>query len=252
MFGYGALVSDTQVSWPDGQSRDVLQKIHPVGRMLMAGFSGSVRIGFHLLADMQRYYALPDGRMAMPMAAAWYWRRRGRRIFAGYPAADRALGAQLLLVGVSAHKDGPFHISRCARMRSPDFYPEFARGIRWLSIGCGAQTGQAREYAADAYSKRFMETDFQSEANNPGGVAFSTAVMVAMDLTRNPVAGVSKALQIGTVFNREHRIECLIQEFARGAWTGWKKGDCPALCRTYADYKAFTDREGLTAAAGAA
>lgn len=228
VFGYGALVADVQVSWPGDETRD-MQKIHPVGRMLMTGFSGSVRIGFHLAADMQRFFMLPEGQIAQPMTAAWRWHRRGRRIFSRYPEVDRRLDAQILLVGVAAHMNGPFHTARCVRMRAPDFYPEFAKGIRWLSIGRGARSEQARQFADDAYHDQFMLADAQGEVAMPGGVAFTIATSVAMGLAREPIAGVSETLQIGTVFRREHRVDCLIQEFARGAWSGWRRGDCPPL-----------------------
>ena len=69
-FGYGALVSDVRVTWRNGTTRDVLQKIYPVGSMLMAGFAGSVEMGFCLVGDMARSMRLPEGRMWDPKGAA--------------------------------------------------------------------------------------------------------------------------------------------------------------------------------------
>ena len=71
MFGYGALISDVRVSWGSGETLDALQKIYPVARSMMAGFAGSVELGFQLIADMQRAFVLPPGRMWPPKVAAW-------------------------------------------------------------------------------------------------------------------------------------------------------------------------------------
>jgi len=46
IMGFGALIADTRVSWGRKRYADILQKIHPVGSLLMVGFSGSVELGF--------------------------------------------------------------------------------------------------------------------------------------------------------------------------------------------------------------
>jgi len=48
IFGYGALYSDVQVTFRDGNTKDLLQKAYPVSNFIAAGFAGSVRIGFKL------------------------------------------------------------------------------------------------------------------------------------------------------------------------------------------------------------
>src|SRR6266508_343637 len=97
-FGYGALISDTRVTWPDGQHADILQKIYPVAKNVIAGFVGSVEFGFWAIYDMQRVIVedvhVPAKRSRIPL---WRWRRRARNAFKSAPDDIRRLGAQLIL-----------------------------------------------------------------------------------------------------------------------------------------------------------
>jgi hypothetical protein len=149
LWGYGALVSDVRVTWPEtGRSLDVLQKVYPVGTWMMAGFSGSVRLGFELIEDMREFFGpAVEGYAWMPQQAAWRWHRRARRRFSAAPDDVKRLTSSVLLVGVSPCINGPHHWTRCVRMRSPDFTPEFARPFSWLSIGAGATHRLAERYA---------------------------------------------------------------------------------------------------------
>lgn len=56
LFGYAAAVSDVQVTWPEGRHLDCLQKVYPAIPIVAFGFSGSVRIGSHLLEDFRRNF----------------------------------------------------------------------------------------------------------------------------------------------------------------------------------------------------
>jgi len=47
-FGLGIVASDIRVTF-GGRTEDCLQKIYPVGGGILAGFAGSVKIGFSLL-----------------------------------------------------------------------------------------------------------------------------------------------------------------------------------------------------------
>jgi hypothetical protein len=60
------MMSDVRVTFPDGRVRDLVQKAYPVGRYIVAGFAGSVKIGFEPffftddeVADLRCYLAFP-------------------------------------------------------------------------------------------------------------------------------------------------------------------------------------------------
>lgn len=132
-FGYGALISDIRVTLSNGRHLDCLQKIYPVASMMMAGFAGSVELGFVMIQDLQRYLYLeqpptfPDERRMWRMEeACWRWHRRGRRIFRRAPLGLQGLDCQLLVVGTSPIPNGlpGGCIARCIRMVAPEFVPE--------------------------------------------------------------------------------------------------------------------------------
>ena len=193
-FGYGALISDTCVTFPDGSQHEMLQKVHPVGRMLVAGFAGSVRIGYHMLWDMSLAFVLETDEIWYPRIAAWQWHRRGRRLFAQAQLEERRLHCSLLLVGATAELNGPFNRAYCIRMRSPDFLPEFVRHAHWVSIGNGAAHEYARTLAQNA--RVHFETHGPMEVGSQFGSAFSTATIVGVALQRAPIRGVGEALQV--------------------------------------------------------
>src|SRR5437870_12835811 len=60
LYGYGALYSDVQVTFRGGMTRDLIQKAYPLSNFIAAGFSGSVRIGFHLLQSLSDCLRLPE------------------------------------------------------------------------------------------------------------------------------------------------------------------------------------------------
>ena len=62
VFGYGALYSDVQVTFADGNTRDLVQKAYPLSNFIAAGFAGSVRVGFMLLQSRWISLGCPTGR----------------------------------------------------------------------------------------------------------------------------------------------------------------------------------------------
>lgn len=86
IFGYGSLISDVRVTVPGNRYLDVLQKVDPVGPMMIAGFCGSMAIGFALMDDMRRVFGAPQPAdspdhvgMWGPEIAGWRWRRHRPR-----------------------------------------------------------------------------------------------------------------------------------------------------------------------------
>ena len=74
MVGYGFGISDVRVTLDGGSEIDCLQKIHPVGRYVAAGFAGSVRIGFGMIEALSQRMCFKDERLSCdPLSLAQEW-----------------------------------------------------------------------------------------------------------------------------------------------------------------------------------
>ena len=102
-FGYGVLVSDVRVSWKDGTEADLLRKAYRVGPYLLAGFAGSVNIGFQLIDSLQNFLVPPENSPSAwkPEWVTEHWHPEAAQIFASAPPDEQAGHSQLLIVGVS-------------------------------------------------------------------------------------------------------------------------------------------------------
>jgi len=122
--GYAALIADTRVTFGAQAHHDVLLKVHDVGSRMVAGFAGSVDLGFTMIESMQASFTT-SRRSRDPREAALKWHRLGRYRFAGASEVYRRLGCSILLAGVSAESNGvPGEMrSFCIRMTSPSFTP---------------------------------------------------------------------------------------------------------------------------------
>jgi ATP-dependent protease HslVU (ClpYQ) peptidase subunit len=82
MFDYGAMMSDVRVTFSDGSERDLVQKAYSVGPYILAGFAGSVKIGFQLIESLARFLIVPpDGISARRRAVLR--RKRATHLFTG-------------------------------------------------------------------------------------------------------------------------------------------------------------------------
>lgn len=152
IFGYGALYSDVQVTFPDGHTKDLLQKAYPVGNFVAAGFAGSVRIGFRLLQSLSDFVALPpeDARI-MAWEPAWVsgqWAPIAKSLFDREPSSEKSLGSRILVVGASPTEacglGAKIYFTRFA---SPDFQPcLMSRAIKTCSIGSGAGISEYKQH----------------------------------------------------------------------------------------------------------
>ena len=105
IFDYGAMMSDVRVTFSDGTERDLIQKAYPVGPYIVAGFAGSVRIGFQMLESLAKFLIVPPN---APQPGAWEpewvaerWKPLAVQIFESADELEQALRSQILLVGVS-------------------------------------------------------------------------------------------------------------------------------------------------------
>ena len=108
IFGYGVAVSDICVTLPDGTQRDLLRKIYPVGKFIVAGFSGSVRIGFDMIADLQRFLRMFEDEEECCWQPGWVaenWATCARDVFDRHDESVKRKGSSVLLVGVDPDKE---------------------------------------------------------------------------------------------------------------------------------------------------
>ena len=247
-FGYGALIADVRVQWQNGRHLDVLQKIYPVGESLIAGFAGSVEIGFELIGDMTRSLALPEGHMWEPKAAAWHWRRRGRFIFRKALKELQDLGASVLLVGPSPERNGPWTHVRCIRMRAPAFELEIAPVLTGYSIGSGSTHRRAEDFGS-GYRQRFFDGLMKSEVQNHGGSAFTTADTLASTLEDEPMSCVSSTIHLGIVSPMRKELSYVEREHLGVAWHSAVRSTIPdCIVSSWKQFQVVCGSHGLRAA----
>lgn len=102
LFGYGAVISDVQVSDDTGLRMDVLQKAYPVGNYIVAGFAGDVRPGLILLQSLWSFLNSPpppDDECWDPQWVAENWPDEARRVYQQLGKEDRIQGTDVLMMG---------------------------------------------------------------------------------------------------------------------------------------------------------
>lgn len=205
MFGYGVVVSDICVTVTRGLKKeriDVLRKSYPVGRFIVAGFSGSVRIGFSLLADLQASLKMTEkeereNECWQPAFVAENWAPRAREIFARAPEAAKRQSASILMVGIHPRENAMAGgVPVVSILRAPDFTPVTEEGFgKVMGIGSGA-----KQEAMEILRKTVANVDMlQAEVNNPGGFGRYIASGMTTDLFHAAPPGVSRHLHVTLV-----------------------------------------------------
>jgi hypothetical protein len=157
LFGYGVMVSDVRVSWDDGTEADLLRKAYRVGPFLLAGFAGSVNIGFQLIGSLQNFLAPPDNSSSAwkPEWVAEHWHSEAAQIFANAPPEEQAAHSQLLIVGVSPDENlGTSEFPRVylIKLEAPDFRPKyFPEGMSVCHIGSGSDVAAYEQAVAEFF-----------------------------------------------------------------------------------------------------
>lgn len=171
-FGYGVGISDIRVSWKNGNFKDCLQKVYPVGNFIIAGFAGSVTLGFNLIDDLRQFLFLDKPNEAwIPEWVAIKWHRRARRIFNSAPQSIKKLGSSILLVGIHPnHNEGnsPWPKGTACKFNSPDFEANFSKKGEFISIGSGSNVEEYIEMLK-ASTKAFENAGMQAEVAMKGG-----------------------------------------------------------------------------------
>src|SRR2546430_1685223 len=189
-FGYATGISDIRATWADGRALDCVQKIYPVGADIAAAFAGSVRFGFELIDDLRNCLHLDDPTRAwIPRAVALRWYRRARRRFTEARDDVKYLGAQVMLLGVSARVSilPGLGLATVAIMRSPDFVPYLLPTAAIGSIG----SGTAVTVYADMLRKISVEPFlYEMEMKFDGAWAKMVLHVLQQTIAKNPDATV--------------------------------------------------------------
>jgi hypothetical protein len=181
----------------------------------MAGFAGSVEVGFTMISIMRHQWCAPEGQLYPVKRVAWHWHRFARFYYDRFVRPElRPLGCELILAGVSPEWNGMGFYSHAVTMRAPEFTPRVVKDWLWGSIGDGAAHAAAPEFQ----DRDNIWNHAQGEIMNPGGTAFSIAHSVAESLEADPIHSVSPILQVGIVRADETVFRSLRRE-RRGAWT---------------------------------
>lgn len=140
LFGYALLVSDIRVTWPDKSHLDCLQKIHLVSPSMIGGFSGSVKIGFRMLAQIEHesFKIEQDEDWDLDIIANTWWPRVARRIFNQSEPKEKQSGSSVILAAPDPTKnlgDTSWPQTRIYRFSSPAFEPVKADYENVTSIG---------------------------------------------------------------------------------------------------------------------
>jgi hypothetical protein len=196
--GYAVGVSDIRVSFGNGQELDCLQKIYPMARFVVAGFAGSVEIGFRMLDGLAyQLRGAPDNQAFFPQDVADCFSPLAKDIFEEAPAESKDLGSHIILLGVHPTEDlGIPGWARCSVhvLKSPDFAPESSAIGRVVSIGSGSQIDAYKEtlarLSADPLSLIKMDTA------GIGASSLILSMVIQKTVERNPVQGISRHAHI--------------------------------------------------------
>jgi hypothetical protein len=204
-FGYGVVASDICVTLRTAQGtttqHDILRKTYPVGRFIVAGFAGSVRIGFQLLDDLRAFLQLTEDEVKdkncwQPAYVAENWAPNARAIFARQSEADKKGGAEILMVGIDPHDNGLGRgVPVVSVLRTADdFQPSTEEG--WGKV-MGIGIGTIMPQAMDRLQRTVQDVNLmQAEVNNPGGFGRTIAFDMTRGLFFNAPPGVSRHLHV--------------------------------------------------------
>jgi hypothetical protein len=241
--GYVALLSDVQVTWKNGRLRkDCLKKVYPVAPNMVAGFSGSVDIGFLLLNDLANYIAhiTDKDKFSMPRDVAHQWHRRARKIYSELPKHQQKLGCSIILAGSSPNErlgDSPFNRTDIIVFRNKNgFEPRIHPQMKTASIGSGSLFKAYVDFMDGADDLKNM-VGFMNADSKLGGAGENFALLASIILQSNPKAGVSPHIHctlVGTnaIYQRPLDFNSYVDDVKI-------EHKMPKVCETYNEFKDF-------------
>jgi hypothetical protein len=212
IFGYGALLSDIQVSVEE-QRFDILQKAYPLHKFIIGGFSGSVKIGFMLLQSLSDHLQISPNSDHLEwdtLKIISNWAPIAKNIFNEAPPPEKKLKSKFLIVATSPHPakgtyppgwDSQIYL---IRFSSPDFKPQImSKKGKFCSIGSGASITKLKRFFQEREKLGISDKRLQSEIMNPGGWVKNLEFSLFHLLSNNPQDGISKHFNILTITRNE-------------------------------------------------
>lgn len=252
LFGHSILVSDICVTFTSSSGEqayiDCLQKVYPLGKFVIGGFAGSVKIGFSIFAVLQREFSSVNNGHAwsLDIVANTWFPRLVRRIFGMCPIAERRLGSQILLA--TAHPTKNRGVSSWAQtdlylFNSPEFSPKKARQDDVFTIGSGAHVSNyvnAIKKARDNFS--YHEAIYGGECSQGRYVAMG----VERAVKASPTSGVSNFFQVAIVSRGKSSIVNYEYDIVK---PGGERIEvrCPPIARTLDQFLDVANQNGQLA-----
>lgn len=241
--GYVAVLSDVQVTWNNGGIRkDCLKKVYPVAPNMVAGFSGSIDIGFCLLNDLANFIQSKSksNEHLMPRSVGHGWHRRAKKIFELQPKNLRKLGVQILLAGTSPkERTGDLNVDRTDIVvisNKNSFKPSFIPQMKTASIGSGSSFDSYINFMNDADGVDNMSAFLNAETKF-GGAGENFAFMASIHMQSNQMKGVSKMVHCTLVSTND------IRQFPLdfNTYKGEEKIEhrMPKVCENYVEFLAY-------------
>ena len=260
IFGYGIILSDVRVTFADKSQADLVKKAYPLGRFIIGGFSGSIKIGFTLLDSLRSSLqpppdADPNGAWNPSVVANSWGPEWAAPAFAASEEIERKLGCTILLVGLSEGRElseRRREITRVHIMRlsSPDFRPGHMR--RWFTvchIGRGSKVKLYKELMDSFFKTR--SSAIQAEQGGPSLWATVLASTMGQLAERHPTAGISPHVH-ALICQAPNMIELVNDRTsvsAEGVRTEFKM---PKVATTYQEFLAMCSKRGRAAEAAMA
>lgn len=195
IFGYGIILSDICVTFPNGETKDFIQKAFKVGNYIGCGFAGSVYLGFKFIQDLKKFIHLDDPKHAWdPVMVTIEWSKRLKELFKEESEDSKKNGIQFLLCGVSPTQNiKGLNVPKVTTsiLRSPNFVPEIYEengGI--YSIGSGAEEYkmELKEFCGDISS----HLGFGTIGPNGFGFSIHLSSWFSQRLKEKPIQGISQ------------------------------------------------------------
>lgn len=239
-FGFSLLASDVCVTFETSRGKlyvDFIQKIYPVGNFVVAGFSGSVKIGFRLI-EMLKYEfskAPQDNIWQIDIVANTWLPRMAKRIFKSSEKQCKKLRSSLIIASIDLPKKiGNASISRSYihKFVSPEYLPVKAKHSEALSIGSGnAQSDYMKKLLEVVNDRKFL-TAF---INAPEAKGFMLAYALSHIVRDRPEPGISPYFQCGLVKLGSTEILTKDERFCVVNDSYWNK-EFPDVVKSYNEY----------------
>ena len=248
-FGYGVGISDIRVSWNTGYFKDCLQKVYPVGNFIIAGFAGSVDLGFKLIDDLRQFLFLDEPNEAwIPEWVAIKWYRRARRIFNRAPKHIQKLGSSILLVGIHPNKnegESPWPKGTACLFNSPDFEVSFSKSGEFISIGSGSNVAEYVKMLK-ASTKNFENAGMQAEVAMKGGFGHNIKINITESLLAHDTQSVSTHLHI-FIAERGRLFIGANNHLRSNGSNGYIEFKMPTVATSYNEFLALCKNENINA-----